>query len=386
MDISFVCVGQCAGNFGVLLEQRGFNVLYINTAEGDLATLGSDRQVFHVPNSVGCNQNQDKAKAALASSLNDIISAIDKCVTSRIVYFVCSAGGGTGGGMSPLLWEAFMQHVEEVESNEWESFDKQISAGVECIPPASRKVGMITVAPGIKETVQINANAYNFYRDVVELVERNASGEFQSMASIFIIDNDNSPDPTKLNAKFVDLLHEVLQIPKTHLDVRGNVDEADLETALVHPGVCILGKCGPTGDTISLCQSISNSAVFAPSEGKIGVYWLTSTVAPIDVGLAESRFGMPLAHFKAYNKESNYFLISGLGFPFERFDIMAERAKEYRTSVETKVHESSSAKMQQDLGFLNSNFHTDLGLNKSFSPTTRESVTDKLNRFRRRSV
>ena len=37
--IAFVAIGQAGGNIGQLLEEKGFNVLYLNTSEEDLATL-----------------------------------------------------------------------------------------------------------------------------------------------------------------------------------------------------------------------------------------------------------------------------------------------------------------------------------------------------------
>ena len=37
--IAFVAVGQAGGNIGQLFEQKGYNVLYINTSQEDLDTL-----------------------------------------------------------------------------------------------------------------------------------------------------------------------------------------------------------------------------------------------------------------------------------------------------------------------------------------------------------
>lgn len=35
-DVGFVCIGQAAGNIGLLFEEKGYNVLYINTSSGYL--------------------------------------------------------------------------------------------------------------------------------------------------------------------------------------------------------------------------------------------------------------------------------------------------------------------------------------------------------------
>lgn len=43
-DVGFVCIGQAAGNIGLLFEEKGYNVLYINTSSEDLALLKNATQ------------------------------------------------------------------------------------------------------------------------------------------------------------------------------------------------------------------------------------------------------------------------------------------------------------------------------------------------------
>ena len=48
--IGFIAVGQAAGNIGLLLEQRGYKVLYINTSQEDLNTLPGAKFKHHIKN------------------------------------------------------------------------------------------------------------------------------------------------------------------------------------------------------------------------------------------------------------------------------------------------------------------------------------------------
>ena len=61
--IAFVAVGQAGGNIGQLFEDRGFNVLYINTSQEDLDTLEHAKYKYHIPGGEGCNKNRRKANS-----------------------------------------------------------------------------------------------------------------------------------------------------------------------------------------------------------------------------------------------------------------------------------------------------------------------------------
>lgn len=48
-DVGFVCIGQAAGNIGLLFEEKGYNVLYINTSSEDLALFLTSGQSYLLP-------------------------------------------------------------------------------------------------------------------------------------------------------------------------------------------------------------------------------------------------------------------------------------------------------------------------------------------------
>ena len=79
--IAFVAVGQAGGNIGQLFEQKGYNVLYINTSQEDLDTLEKAKFKYHIPNGEGCNKDRRKAKQLVIDDFDQIAAeiGIDVC-------------------------------------------------------------------------------------------------------------------------------------------------------------------------------------------------------------------------------------------------------------------------------------------------------------------
>ena len=75
--IAFVAVGQAGGNIGQLFEQKGYNVLYINTSQEDLDTLEKAKFKYHIPNGEGCNKDRRKAKQLVIDDFDQIAAEIE---------------------------------------------------------------------------------------------------------------------------------------------------------------------------------------------------------------------------------------------------------------------------------------------------------------------
>lgn len=110
-DVGFVCIGQAAGNIGLLFEEKGYNVLYINTSSEDLALLKNAKHVYHVPNGEGCAKDRDKAKYHLANDIDHLLDLIETKVPQKNVFVVFASGGGTGSGISPYLLNILLYYV-----------------------------------------------------------------------------------------------------------------------------------------------------------------------------------------------------------------------------------------------------------------------------------
>ena len=80
--IAFVAVGQAGGNIGQLFEQKGYNVLYINTSQEDLDTLEKAKFKYHIPNGEGCNKDRRKAKQLVIDDFDQIAAEIDSMIKS----------------------------------------------------------------------------------------------------------------------------------------------------------------------------------------------------------------------------------------------------------------------------------------------------------------
>ena len=57
-------------------EDRGFNVLYINTSQEDLDTLEHAKYKYHIPGGEGCNKNRRKAKQLVIDDFDRIAAEI----------------------------------------------------------------------------------------------------------------------------------------------------------------------------------------------------------------------------------------------------------------------------------------------------------------------
>lgn len=328
-DICFVCFGQCAGNIGVLLERKGFDVLFINTADADLALVGKAKHVYKIQDVSGCHQDAEKAQIVFAQQYHQIMSRINSFVTKRITYFVSSSGGGTSG-MTPLALTAFLEELKIREDRAWEAYDKACEEGKDVKAPKKLKAGLITVLPSIAESPTLNANSYNYLKQVSELVDKEQSNEQSNLANCFILDNENFTDILRLNREFVDLFDEVLKIPETHKSQRGNVDPADLEETLTAIGITVMTKFNKDDFSISsLVRDLRAGKIFVQQDDCCGKYWVSSTIEEIDSLALEKEIGVPVTHFKTYNDHTNIFVVSGLRFPAERISLIADRAEEY---------------------------------------------------------
>ena len=372
-DVCFVCVGQCGGNLGSLFVQKGYDVLFVNTAQSDLALIKNAKHVYKIPGVSGCNQNSEKAQSVFAQYYDEIMSKVNSFVSKRIVYFISSSSGGTSG-MTPLMVEAFLNYLKEKEDKEWEIYDRECEEGKNPKSPVKRKAGFITVLPSISETVVLNANSYNFMKQVGELIDRERASEISNLANLFLIDNENCSDILKINNDFVNLFDEVLRIPEKHKSVKGNVDPADLEEAITAIGLTVFSKLPKDDFSISaLVRSVRTSPIFAQTEETVGQYWVSSTTEELDSIALERELGTPLTHYKTYNDSTNLFVFSGLNLPAERVGLIADRAEE-----------STSVPFNQNAQLFQREVSVKSRVSEAVEQKPHDSIQSKLSAFKRR--
>ncbi len=176
-DVGFVCIGQAAGNIGLLFEEKGYNVLYINTSSEDLALLKNAKHVYHVPNGEGCAKDRDKAKYHLANDIDHLLDLIETKVPQKNVFVVFASGGGTGSGISPYLLNIL---VEKFSTDE----DGELSAN-----PA-KLFSAITILPSDSEPLQPAINSYSCCKEILDI---------ENLGTVFFIDNNSMEDKMKIN-------------------------------------------------------------------------------------------------------------------------------------------------------------------------------------------
>ena len=131
--ISFVAVGQAAGNIGRLFEENGFSVIYVNTSREDLDTLEKAKFKYHIPQGEGCNKDRRKAKQLVIDDFDNIAAEIESKAKSEMTFVIFASGGGTGSGAGPMLidlltGEAIPLVSETHKSSDFVEFLKLLNA------------------------------------------------------------------------------------------------------------------------------------------------------------------------------------------------------------------------------------------------------------------
>ena len=117
--IAFVAVGQAGGNIGQLFEDRGFNVLYINTSQEDLDTLEHAKYKYHIPGGEGCNKNRRKAKQLVIDDFDRIAAEIETKIKADLTFVIFASGGGTGSGAGPMLIDLLIDEGRAIGASSW---------------------------------------------------------------------------------------------------------------------------------------------------------------------------------------------------------------------------------------------------------------------------
>ena len=313
--ISFVAVGQAAGNIGRLFEQKGFSVIYVNTSQEDLDTLEKAKFKYHIPQGEGCNKDRRKAKQLVIDDFDNIAAEIESKAKSEMTFVIFASGGGTGSGAGPML------------------IDLLIDEG--------KTTGAITIIPAPDESVKSHINSYECFS---ELTEISGSG------SCFIIDNANG-DKLELNAAFVDSFTAFLEIPEKHKSIKGNIDKAEIMETLKAHGVSVVirSKGKESADVI---QAVKESAL-APLEPDRAVKYITASLAgDVKMSDLEKAFGTPIDNFQTFNDAETICCISGLTYPQTRLEVIYNKVAENKDLIKKNLAATRETGLKGGVNFL----------------------------------
>ena len=313
--ISFVAVGQAAGNIGRLFEQKGFSVIYVNTSQEDLDTLEKAKFKYHIPQGEGCNKDRRKAKQLVIDDFDNIAAEIESKVKADMIFVIFASGGGTGSGAGPML------------------IDLLIDEG--------KTVGAITIIPAPDESPKSHMNSYECFSELTKIA---------GTGSCFIIDNENG-EKLELNAAFVDSLAAFLEIPEKHKSIKGNIDKAEIMETLKAHGVSVV-VCSKGKESADVIQAVKESAL-APLEPDRAVKYITASLAGnVRMADLEKAFGMPLDNFQTFNDDETICCISGLTYPKARLDVVYNKVAENKEQIKKSLAATKETELKGDINFL----------------------------------
>lgn len=177
-EIRFLAVGAAGANVSQMLEKKGFKTYYVNLAKQDLDLINSPNKL-HIKNGEGASKNRDKAKEVLSESIDEVLEVLEQQITEKYVFVVYSLGGGTGSGVGTFLADVIADDPD-------------------------KKVGLVTILPSMRESLQARMNTYEALSEIVAL--RNKLG------AIFILDNNKREDKLSINRSFAGLFESFINI------------------------------------------------------------------------------------------------------------------------------------------------------------------------------
>lgn len=290
--IGIICIGQAGGNIGVLMKNENFDVAFINSSKGDLDTLNVDAsKKHHITDGLGCAKDRATAKQIAQKDFSNINEFLNKSLGEKEFYYIVfSTGGGTGSGISPVLADILTTHL-------------------------GKKVGLITILPSDKDTLQAHINAYECVQEISNL---------KNICSTFVIDNNRKYSMLQINEKFVKLFNKIFDYKKYETN-KGNIDEAEVLKLLETKGMINIASCKNEETINKLIENIKND-IFAPLENDSKIKYLgLSKGIKFDEELFSKEIGKYLDKFENSNKEYTLAILSGLTLPFKRVKEMKDK-------------------------------------------------------------
>lgn len=313
--ISFVAVGQAAGNIGRLFEQKGFSVIYVNTSQEDLDTLENAKFRYHIPQGEGCNKDRKKAKQLVIDDFDNIAAEIESKVKADMMFVIFASGGGTGSGAGPML------------------MDLLIGEG--------KTIGAVTIIPALDESVKSQINSYECFSELTEISQT---------AACFILDNGKG-DKLELNAAFADAFAAFLDVPEKHKSIKGNIDKAEVMETLKAHGMAVLAS--DKGKESAGIIQVLKDGVFAPIEQDRAVKYIAASIAGnVRMADLEMAIGTPLDNFQTFNDAETICCISGLSYPQARLNLVYEKAADNKEQIKKNLAAARESGMKKVGNFL----------------------------------
>jgi len=324
IKIGFIGIGQCGSNIAEIAELYGYRTAICNTSPEDLDSITLIKNKVLLGSNGGAGKDRRMAKQDAKENYEKIVNLIkEKFNGINMIYFVFSAGGGTGSGMSPMMLDVVRRLVPE------------------------KNFGCVTVLPDKRESIVSQMNALECLKEIIRLE-----------LPCFIADNQKLIDKTirsrkdlfdKMNNYIIDCFNLIFNTNRKPSKY-GNLDQQDIVRLLSTPGATIItttgiGKQEKTEKGFSFGKKLMKSwdnSYFAEIEyGKklptFGfIYELEeSTTKLVEYSEIEKELGKSLETFEGYYEPNDgneliTSILAGLSYPIERINEISELIKNGR--------------------------------------------------------
>lgn len=289
----FVGLGGCGSNIAKQFMDRGYPTVYINSSEGDLASIDAAPDLkYHLTGGAGTAQDRQRSRKLFKESLERVRTVVASVIGDVDVLFLCSScGGGTGSGAVPVLAKYF--------------------------ETIGYHVCTIGVLPADSESYQIKANAYDYCCELEQL---------HTGASI-LVDNHGQRNIMSVNERLAYDLDTLL----THdgYSQRGYVDQAEIHQLLTTPGMLRISVLSPNQQGLQMLRESLNNNIYAPLVGDKVVRYVAliqTESGDIQIDDIHAMVGRPISDYIGYGAPKCILALAGCTMPYTRIDHMHDLA------------------------------------------------------------
>lgn len=319
-EIRFLAVGAAGANVSQMLEKKGFKTYYVNLAKQDLDLISSPNKL-HIKNGEGASKNRDKAKEVLSESIDEVLEVLEQQITEKYVFVVYSLGGGTGSGVGTFLADVIADNPD-------------------------KKVGLVTILPSMRESLQTRMNTYEALSEIVALKNK--------LGAIFILDNNKREDKLSINRSFAGLFESFININAAS-SIRGVMDIAEQKTLLETSGIAMVHKMA--NEQSDLLAAV-NDGIYATIEPNKKIKYIGLSQPDmkenkdvVDINSVIDVVGQPIDTYMGYGNTETVLYLAGLSFPKTYIDSLKESIKADQEKAE-KAMEDDDICMDGNINFL----------------------------------
>lgn len=201
--ILLIGVGKCGNKLvnEMLIKDGRYTGLFVNTAYNDMANLEkfSEENAFLFSGSNGSGRNRNVAKQYVKGQIQSVVDAISSYPMQDVITVFCSADGGSGSGITPMLLQMLRMTYNTKKLD--------------------RKINLVAVIPDYDNDDKIAfENTIEFWNEIMKIKDT-------CIDDIKFIDNSKGRSYAEINEKAVRMLNNAYSMNGEHDE--GDIDDKD---------------------------------------------------------------------------------------------------------------------------------------------------------------